>query len=159
MIPCPTCSRTHRDEEAIEKCKVRAERRAEREAAKKADVERRLKNRKALPEEKFIQRSVREGLFWDRIVSGLNKDYPVREQGKWTLWDVVEQDSKSLNWSGFDLEQTTLLRLEKHMTGAFISAHPLSYVRWPEGVEAVDRLMARVRAQEERERGLEDEVA
>ena len=156
LIACPTCKKSHRDEEAIEKCKVRAERKRKREADAKAEVKRRMSNRKDLPEEAFLRREVSKGTQWDFIVSRLNKDYPIRDEGKWTLYEVVEADSKALNWPGFTLEQTTLLRLERHMTGAFISAHPLQYVRWPEGVESVDRLMARVRAQEERERGLED---
>jgi reverse gyrase len=125
--PCPTCEKSHRDEEAIAKCKVRAERRAEREAAKKVDVERRLKNRKDLPETAFIRQSVTEAKQWERIVSGLNKDYPIREQGKWTLYEVVEEDSKNLlgTWPT-DLETITLLRLERLVTGDYLSRNPLS---------------------------------
>jgi hypothetical protein len=125
MIPCPHCEKSHREPEALEKCKVRKERRVAREAAQKADVERRLKNRKALPEEKFIVKSVHECLPWDRIVAGLNKNYPTREQGKWSLYEVVEVDSKLLNWPT-DLETITLLRLERIVTGDFLSRNPLT---------------------------------
>jgi hypothetical protein len=127
MIPCPTCEKSHRDEEGVEKCKTRAERRAEREALRKADLERRASNRKALPEEKFIRKSVTEGKQWERIVSSLNKDYPIREQGKWTLYEVMMEDSKSLlgTWPT-DLETITLLRLERLVTGDYLSRNPLS---------------------------------
>ena len=125
MIPCPHCKKSHREMDAVEKCKVRAERRAVREEAKKADVERRLKNRKALPEEAFVHKSVTECLHWDKILSGLKKNYPAREQGPWTLYEVVEIDSKRLNWPT-DLTTITLLRLERLVTGDFISKHPLA---------------------------------
>ena len=89
------------------------------------NVERRLANQKKLPVEKFVMQCVRETLAWDRIVARLNKDYPVREQGKYTLYEVVEIDSRNLSWP-CDLETTTLLRLERVMTGDFITKHPLA---------------------------------
>lgn len=126
-VPCRHCSRSHRDEEGIEKCKLRAERREAREAAKKKDTERRAKNLKKLSVEKYVALKMREGLYWDRIVAGLNKDYPIREQGKWTLWEVIAIDSVNLlkTWPT-DLETITALRLERHVLGDYVSKHPLA---------------------------------
>ena len=124
-IPCAYCERSHREQEKVDACGVRKEKRLAREAAKQADVERRLANQKKLPVEKFVMQCVRETLAWDRIVARLNKDYPVREQGKYTLYEVVEIDSRNLNWP-CDLETTTLLRLERVVTGDFLSRHPLA---------------------------------
>lgn len=128
MIPCPTCTRSHRDPEQVEKCAERAQRRAELQAQREADTARRLANQKALPEPEFIALCIREGRPWDRIVSGLNKDYPVREQGKWTLYDVVREDTKKLipTWR-MELDRATLMRLGKIFTGDYIG------VRQPEG--------------------------
>lgn len=127
MIPCPTCERTHKNVEGVEKCALRAERREAREAAKKADTERRAKNLKQLSVEGYVALKMREGLMWERIVSGLNKDYPIREEGKWTLWEVIAIDSVNLlkTWPT-DIETITALRLERHVTGDYLSKHPLS---------------------------------
>jgi hypothetical protein len=88
-------------------------------------VERRLANQKKLPVEDFVLKCVRETLTWDSIVARLNRDYPVREEGKYTLYEVVEIDSRNLNWPT-DLETITLLRLERIVTGDYLSRHPLS---------------------------------
>jgi hypothetical protein len=125
LIPCRHCLKSHRDQDKVDACGVRKEKRLAREAAKKADVERRLSNAKKLPVDKFVIKCVRETLAWDSIVARLNRDYPVREEGKYTLYEVVEIDSKNLNWP-CDLETTTLLRLERVMTGDFITKHPLA---------------------------------
>ncbi len=127
MIPCEFCERTHNTPELVEKCKLRKERREERQKVKAADVERRAANQKALSPAKFIQQEVRKGTRWESIVSRLNKDYPIRKQGKWTLWDVVEQDSKKLldTWPT-DLETITALRIERLMTGDYMTRHPLT---------------------------------
>jgi hypothetical protein len=125
VIQCRHCLRSHRDQEKVDACGVRKEKRLAREAARQADVERRLANQKKLPVEKFVLKCVRETLTWDSIVARLNRDYPVREEGKYTLYEVVEIDSRNLNWPT-DLETITLLRLERIVTGDYLSRHPLS---------------------------------
>jgi hypothetical protein len=134
-IPCTHCERSHRDQEKVDACGVRKEKRLAREAARQKDVERRLANQKKLPVDKFVRQEVAKGSIdkkykpagpkWDTIVAALNKNYPVREEGKYTLYDVVEIDSRYLNWPT-DLETTTLLRLERVMTGDFMTKHPLA---------------------------------
>lgn len=127
MIDCDTCKRKHRDIEAVEKCQLRAEKRAERAALKKADVERRLANRKKKPESDFIVEQANKGMVFERIVTALNRDYPQRESGPWTLFDVIYIDSAKLKgtWPT-DQETIALLRLERIHTGDFISKHPLA---------------------------------
>lgn len=153
LVEHKTCGKFHRDGETLGKCETRLKRRALREAAKQADVERREKNEKNMPAEKLIHRKAAEGLLYDRIISLLNKDYPVREKGKWTLIEVVDVIASKARWPGFTPEQVTELLLERYALGAFVTAHPLQNVVWPEGVETVDHFMARVKATEERERG------
>ena len=138
MIECPHCEKRHRDEEAVEKCKARKERREAREQAKKDDAKRRWKNLEDLPVEDLIAEEMRKGqsfdyrtglygpMHWERIVASLNRDYPPPPHGKWTIWDVVRIDSIQLmrTW-GMPLEKITELRLEKHMLGDFVTDHPL----------------------------------
>lgn len=149
-IPCPHCKKSHRAagwEEAVERCKLRAEKRAAREAEKKADLERREANLAAEPPEQFVQRLVFEGVRWDSVRKQVEDTYPPPAEGeRWTFYHVFELDSRKLNWPGFTLEQITMLRLEKYMTGAFITANPLQYVEWPKGTESVDHLMLREHA-------------
>lgn len=122
MTKCPHCKHSHRTEEQIEKCKARAEKRVAREEARKADERRREKNRKKMPEERFITDAMGRGLQWDRIVSTLNKDYPIPEEGKWTLWRMVEVDSVNLlkTWNR-ESDAIVELRLQKHYVGDYLS--------------------------------------
>lgn len=133
MIDCETCGKRHRDEELVAKCKLRAEKRAEREAARQADIERRFKNRKDLPIHKFIARGMAEGRPWEgpnSILSGLKKDYPPPWGGlikgrEWTIWDMIEVDSRNLvkSW-GMDFDSIVEARMERHMLGAYVTTQP-----------------------------------
>jgi hypothetical protein len=105
VIACGTCGRTHRTEEAIEKCKARAVKKEAALEKKREDAERRLRNQEAKPPAEVILESLRgsysrgrisPGSFW-RALSTLNKDYPPPPGKKeWTLVDVVELDNRRL---------------------------------------------------------------
>ena len=139
MIDCESCSKRHRDIEAVEKCLLRAEKRAEREELRKADKERRQKNLEAMPVEELVRQYMLKGhtydykkgtygpFQWDRIVTKLNKDYPIREEGPYTLWEVVEIDSIQLlgKWGFMVLNDIVEARLEKHMLGDYVTRQPL----------------------------------
>lgn len=116
------CGKGHRTPEAYEKCEARAEKRAARLEAKKADAERRWKNAEKLPVNELIRQEVRNSTQWERIVARLNRDYPPKpDETKWNIWDVVYIDSGNLieMWQQ-DQETITLLRLQKHVLGDFV---------------------------------------
>lgn len=125
MIECPTCKRTHQDQAKVDECKARAERRAEREAAREADRRKREANERRLPATDFIQQQANRGVHFEKIVAALNRDYPVRPQGKWTLWEVVREDTKKLlpTWQ-MELDRATEMRLQKIFTGEWIGHYP-----------------------------------
>ena len=128
-IPCPECGKSHRAdgwEEAVAKCKASAEKRAAREAAKQAELERREANWQREKPWELVWRLRREGIHWGNLMKPLNDNYEPPEPGrKWTLYDVVKMDSVRLlpTW-GTDLETITLVRLEKIHVGDYISHHP-----------------------------------
>ena len=118
MIDCPSCSRKHRNREQVESCQARAARRAELEALREADRQERAANEAALPATDFIQQQANQGIAFDRIVTALNRDYPRREQGKWTLWEVVREDTRKLlpTWR-MELDRATEMRLQRMHAG------------------------------------------
>ena len=125
MIEHATCGRSHKDAEQVEKCEQRAVARVEREAKKAADIKRRDANARRMGETDFIQQQANQGIHFDKIVAALNRDYPLREQGKWTLWEVVREDTKKLlsTWQ-LDLDRATEMRLQKIFTGEWIGHYP-----------------------------------
>lgn len=135
MTDCETCGKRHRDEELVAKCNLRAEKRAEREAAKQADIERRETNAKKVPPEMFIRMKIRrEGMHPERVVTAINRDYPPKDGRPWTLYDVLEEDTKgSALLTYTDLETLVLMRMERIATGDWISMHPLNLIELPPG--------------------------
>ena len=76
----------------------------------------------------FVQRLVVEGVRWDSINKQLKDDYPPPAEGaQWTLYDVIRLDSHKLlaTWPT-DVDTITMLRLEKLMTGEYMTIHPLA---------------------------------
>ena len=135
MESCVTCGREHRTKEAVERCAARGERKAAREAKKEIDRLRRIENWRDEPPKDYIRQRRREGVNWDRIVSGLRRDYPPLEfEDQWDLWQVVYLDSERLRWGRTDTETITLLRLEKYMLGDWGSVHPMQLVELPPGI-------------------------
>lgn len=131
-IPCNRCGKSHKAagfEEAYEKCAERANKRAAREVARQAEVDRREGNWRREKPWELVWRLQREGVRFDNMPKQLNDNYPPPGDGqsKWTLYDVLKMDSVRLvdTW-GADLETITLIRLEKIYTGEYISRHPLT---------------------------------
>jgi hypothetical protein len=107
MIACEFCGRSHRTEEQIGKCKLRAQKKTEALEKKRRDHERRLHNQEKYPPAQVIVEALRGPYKGGRILPGsfakavavLNRDYPPPPgKAKWTLMDAVELDNRRLNW-------------------------------------------------------------
>lgn len=96
---CDYCDKSHRTEEALEKCKVRAERREAREKKVAADKARRESNARNVPPAQFIRERMAMGGNWTNVVAFLNREYPPPpNKPKWDLATVIELDSQRLKW-------------------------------------------------------------
>lgn len=150
MIDCPSCSRMHRNHEQVEKCAQRAAARAEREARREADLQRREANERQLPAADFIVRQANQGIAFDKILAALKREYPRRER-PWTLWDVVREDTRKLlpTWR-VDLDRATEMRLQRIHAGDWmghyeggVERNVLDEIPWTdEELKAADRRRA-----------------
>lgn len=140
MIECESCGKRHRTQEGVARCRERAERTAARLEKRVQDYERRVQNWSTEPPPQFIRRRLRDGVNFDRVVSDLNKDYPPPEgEDRWSLWNVVYTDSERFDW-GVPTEVVTELRLERFMTGDWLTIHPLRLFKMPEEVVSIGSL-------------------
>lgn len=122
---CSNCGRTHRTEEARAKCFARSERKAERQAKKTQEIQRRLSNAKAESPNAHIKRLRDDGKNLDYILASLKKNYlPPEVDSNWDLWEVAYRVGQMVNWP-IDGESRTEMILERHMTGEYNSLHPL----------------------------------
>lgn len=124
-MECKNCGKSHRTEEAVAKCFARSERKAEREAKKKAEIQRRIANAKAVPPDIYIRKLRDEGKNLDQILAGLKKNYlPPEIDSDWDLWEVAYRIAQTVNWPIEDELKTEMI-LEKHMLSDYVSLHPL----------------------------------
>jgi len=100
VYECEAHKRGHRSEEARDACVAKEERRAKREAAKKADTERREANLLRESVDAYVKRRFCiEGTPAVNVAASLNRDYPPRASGRpWDWAAVVTVHSEHIRW-------------------------------------------------------------
>jgi hypothetical protein len=131
-IACPTCGKSHRSEEAVARCATKEERKAERAKKKEEDRTRRIENSNKEAPRLYIRRLRGEGKNFEQILGQLRKNYPPPQfESGWDLFTVVYIYAETLNWGDVSTETKTMMLLEKHFAGDYITVHPLELVRIP----------------------------
>lgn len=120
---CESCGRTHRTEEAVEKCRTRLEKQAAVQEKRRAEAERRLLNSQAVPWWEYVVQGRREGLRWDQVSSFIKKNYPKGTPND--LWSLALAYAEDLNWP-VPNEVTAQALLEKYALGEYVTFHPMS---------------------------------
>lgn len=143
---CEHCSKSHRTDDAVEKCKARAERAAVLLAKREAEAERRALNQQGLPWELRVRRMRREGQRWDQVASYIKKNYPTDVPTD--LWSIALAYARQLNWPIAD-EVVAQSLLEKWVTGDYISFHPMQLKAVQDSFTAAGAVMPRTPEREE----------
>lgn len=119
MIQCEACSKKHRDEAQVEKCRARAERSAAAAAKKEAERLRREAVLRDTPVRDLIQQMKRvEGKAYEKITAELKKNYPP-PFNTWGVYEVVEEYAKMLNWP-MSLRRRVDALLNRHFLGEYV---------------------------------------
>jgi hypothetical protein len=128
-ITCKTCGKSHRSEAAFARCATKEERKAERARKKEKEKARRIRNANEEAPELFIRRLRGEGKNFEQILGALRKNYPPPQfETEWDLFTVVYTYAEGLHWGNVDTETKTMMLLEKHFAGAYITVHPLELI-------------------------------
>lgn len=87
MIDCDACGKRHRDKTKIIECRVKTQKREEREAKKARDIARREANLEASSVADFIQNLLFDGVGWQSIPKQVRDNYPPDPSGR--DWDRI----------------------------------------------------------------------
>jgi hypothetical protein len=107
----------------MEKCAEKAQRAADRLAKKIAEEKRREQQELSLPWQQYVTTQRAVGTMWEKISSGIKKDYPKGTPND--MWSIVMEYAKTLNWHHIPVEVRAEMLLEKHYTGEYLTHHPL----------------------------------
>jgi hypothetical protein len=162
LIECEVCGKSHRTEDALEKCKARAERALLRVAKKSFESDRRRANLEAESVRDYVFRRLKEGGAWVNVVAGLKRDYPpptlynLPNVGE--KWDVAHVGwilAEEWNLPGLDTETKWEMKMERHFIGTYLTVHPLEYLMKTGAFDGMDVLWP---SQVIKEPELEEEV-
>lgn len=81
LIDCDGCGKRHKEKQKVIECRLRAKKRAEKEAAKTKDIERRQHNAALYPLRDRIAEMRHDGAAWVNIGASIRRDYP--PPGSW----------------------------------------------------------------------------